>query len=152
MTSTLLLVNNDDAETYGVELATDWAPLDCWRIYAAYTFLNIKMYSPDPTIATASDEGTNPQHQFSLRSQMDFGRDVDFDLWLRYVDKLPAIDVGSYVTLDARLAWRPVRNLELSFVGRNLFHNRHLEFIPELINTLPTETERSYYGKITWSF
>lgn len=152
MTSTLLIVNNDDADTYGVELSTDWAPLDWWRILAAYTFLEIKMYSPVPSIAAATVEGENPKHQFSLRSQMNLGRNVDFDLWLRYVDNLPAIDIGSYVTLDARLAWRPVKNLELSLVGRNLIHDRRLEFIPELINTLPTESERSFYGKITWTF
>lgn len=152
LTGNLQIINNDNAETCGVELATDWAPLDWWRIYAAYTFLEIKMYSSDPAIATASDEGTNPQHQFSLRSRMNLGPDIDFDLWLRYVDDLPAIGIGSYVTLDARLAWRPVKNIELSLVGRNLIHDRRQEFKPELINTLPTEAERSFYGKISWSF
>jgi iron complex outermembrane receptor protein len=151
-TGNLTIINNDDAETYGVELATDWAPLEWWRICAAYTFLEMKVNSSDPSIEPTSDAGKNPNHQLSLRSRMELGRDVDFDLWLRYVDNLPAIDVGSYVTLDARLAWRPLRNLELSLVGRNLIHDRRLEFTPELINTQATGTERSFYGKITWTF
>ena len=152
LTGNVMVINNDKAETYGVELATDWAPLEWWRICVAYTFLEMNIYSPDPSIEPTSDAGKNPEHQLSVRSQINLGRDVDFDLWLRYVGNLPSIDIGSYVTLDARLAWRPLRNLEISLVGQNLVHDRRLEFIPELINTLPTRAERSFYGKITWTF
>jgi iron complex outermembrane receptor protein len=74
------------------------------------------------------------------------------DLWLRYVDSLASQAVGSYFTLDARLSWRPVDNIELSVVGQNLLDDQHPEFEPEILEQSLVELERGVYGKITWEF
>ena len=92
------------------------------------------------------------QHQFGLQSSMDLPGRVQFDLGLRYVDSLPEISIPSYVELDARLAWRPSRNVELSIVGQNLLHGSHLEFKPTTINIQQTEVQRGVYAKITFRF
>ena len=78
---------------------------------------------------------------------------------MRYVDKTQAVDginlalleIDSYTTFDARLAWRPRKNVEFSLVGQNLFDSQHLESIQESF-TFQTEVERSLYAKATWSF
>jgi iron complex outermembrane receptor protein len=58
--------------------------------------------------------------------------------------------VPSYFELDVRVAWRPVKNLELSVVGQNLLHDHH----PEYGFPSPTREEigRSVYGKMSWQF
>jgi len=147
--------NNMQGETWGVEAAADWKPLDWWRLLAAYTFLDTHMgfsqMIPDPYNRSAV-EGRSPGHQFSLQSRMDLGRKVELDLWLRYVGRLPDLRIGSYLTLDARIAWKPVPLLEISLVGQNLFHTRQSEFKPEFITTVPTDVERGVYGAVTWNF
>jgi hypothetical protein len=40
----------------------------------------------------------------------------------------------------------------LALVGQNLFDNQHPEFVPEYINTRPSEVVRSMYAKATWKF
>ncbi|MHB9027255.1 MAG: TonB-dependent receptor plug domain-containing protein [Candidatus Latescibacterota bacterium] len=149
---TYTIKNNMDAKTHGVEVASDWDVNDWWRLHSAYTYLEMKTRLKKNNIDLAYIEGRDPHHQCSLRSQMDFGRTLEFDLWLRYVDNLPSIDVKSYVTPDVRLGWKPVKNLELSITGRNLTHNHHTEFRTELINTPPTGTERSFLAKVMWNF
>ena len=146
--------NKMEGETYGVELAANWQALDWWRLQAAYTYLQIQLHlaGDSKCILEKRTEGENPHHQVSFRSSMDMSRDLEFDLWIRYADNLPSQDIGSYITLDARLSWRPHKNIELSIVGQNLLDSNHPEFQPELINTFPSEVERSVYGKITWSF
>ena len=95
----------------------------------------------------------DPRNQFSLRSSIDLPHDVEFDVWLRYVDRLEDFaKVDAYVDLDVRLAWRPKPNLELSIVGQNLLDDRHPEFTPTIIPTQKTETQRSVYGKIMFEF
>jgi len=152
ITSLMVLGNNAKATTYGVELSADWVLMEWWRVYPAYTYLQLVSHSTLPNSSGGVFDGKDPHHQVSLRSQMNLPGNVELDLWLRYVDRLKKLGVGSYVTMDARLGWRPCTNLELSVVGQNLLHTRHGEFTPEMINTVPTQVERSVYGKITWSF
>jgi iron complex outermembrane receptor protein len=68
------------------------------------------------------------------------------------VDSLPGLGLPSYYSLDAHLGWKPVRNLEFSIGGQNLLDNRHLEFLPDFVNTAPTVVKRSIFGSITVSF
>ena len=87
-----------------------------------------------------------------LRSSMDLPHNLSLDGTLRYVDSLPALHISSYVSLDVRLGWRPVKNLELALVGQNLLREQHAEFNPSFIATQRAEIERGVYGKITWRF
>jgi iron complex outermembrane recepter protein len=146
--------NNMDGETYGVELAADYRPFEWWKLKAAYTFLQINLQSDDLLTLgmEQSVEGSSPHNQISLRSIMDLKKNFELDLWGRYVDSLTAQNVDSYITMDARLAWRPSKTLEVAVVGQNLFDESHPEFEPQFLQTIPTEVERGVYFKVTLSF
>ncbi|HSR35810.1 MAG TPA: hypothetical protein VLL73_01420, partial [Desulfurivibrionaceae bacterium] len=92
------------------------------------------------------------RNQVSIRNLMDLTPTVTVDTWLRYVDNLPAYGLDSYLTLDARIGWQAAPGLELALVGRNLLDDGHPEFGQRYINIVPSEIERSVYGKATWSF
>jgi iron complex outermembrane receptor protein len=62
-----------------------------------------------------------------------------------------ALGVDGYLSLNARVAWRPYPDLELSVAGQNLLDERHLEFVGEAF-VAPTEVERSVYGQVRWEF
>ena len=88
---------------------------------------------------------------------MDFPHDVSFDFTVRYVDRLdlpaPCTQVGSYLTADARLAWRVSKNLEFSIVGQSLFQKQHAEFSStQLLGNRQTQIPRGVYAKITLQF
>lgn len=148
--------NKMDGKTYGIELATDWLVLDEWRLTLVYSFLRMDLDldgdSGSAGLGIAEAGGKSPRHRLSFRSSMDLPEDVELDFWVRYVDELPFLNIESYVTLDVRLGWKPLDNLELSIVGQNLFDNRHPEFVPEFIQTRSTETRTNVYGKVAWSF
>jgi iron complex outermembrane receptor protein len=80
---------------------------------------------------------------------MNVGRHVDFDVWLRHVDAIKAFDTAAYTTLDARLAWHPTRDLELSVVGQNLLDQRHFEFGAQPLS-VATEVTRSVFFKLKY--
>jgi iron complex outermembrane receptor protein len=146
-----LEANNLEGETYGVEVGANYQIADWWRWQAGYTYLHMHLRTKPgsaDTTSIARGEGGSPQHQFFWRSWLDLPANLQFDTTLRYVDDLPSQNVRSYVALDARLGWRPTKNLELSVVGQNLLDNRHLEFS----STLRTEIQRGIYGKLTWRY
>jgi len=140
-----ILRNNAKGETWGGELAADWRVFDPWRLALAYSYLS----------ATSKAGAKPPAHQVSLRSQLDLTSTLEFDLWGRYVDRSADFldnKIAGYLTLDARLGWRPVKSLEVSLVGRNLLHQRQQEFRPEFIQTVPSGVGREVFAKFTWSF
>jgi iron complex outermembrane receptor protein len=140
------LDSDGSAETYGIEVAADWELFSWWRLKAAYSYFH------DNLDVAAVGHGMNPMHQASLRSLIDLGRGWEFDLWPRYVDNLTDQSIESYVSLDARLGWRPTNAIEFSLVGQNLLDSRRKEAVPELLPLTATQVERAAYGKLTLRF
>ncbi len=140
----LIRFSEGEGESYGAEILVNWWVLDLWRLSASYSFLEID----------TDDERTNgesPENQFSVRSYLNLPYNLKFDLALYYVDNLPSHDISSYVRTDARLAWIPRKDIELSISVENMFDDKHPEFIEDS-SPLIIEIERSVYGKITWQF
>jgi iron complex outermembrane receptor protein len=52
--------------------------------------------------------------------------------------------------MDLRLGWKATPALEISLVGQNLLHGRHVQFRSGGART--EEVERSVYGRVTWQF
>ena len=146
------LANNLSVDTIGVEIASDVQLQEWWRIRGAYTYINMTVDGPINVALNTTGKGT-PHHQGSIRSLMTLPYQVEFDSWIRVVDKLSAPNIASYVELDLRLGWKPFPNLDVSLVGQNLLDNHHPEAAPSLfLATQPTEVQRSVYGKVTWHY
>lgn len=150
------LNNKASGQTYGVEIAGDWRPLEQWRLQANYSFLHMHIDSNslfrqlDPT--TGSANKVTPQHQVSLRSNYDLSDRLQFNLWLRYVSSIDLYRIPGYVTMDAKLAFKPTRNTELFLVGQNLLSQNHQEFTSDFIPTLQAYIPRGIYAGAQWRF
>ncbi len=163
---TLLRINNDEkAKTWGVEITADWRPFDWLRFQANYSYLRMKFTqkhaSTQSPTTFPSGNRRDPRTQASLRSSFNLTNSVELDLWLRYVDSIPDIEVSqspflpsvdSYIALDVRLAWQPYEDIELAFVGRNLNDPQNLEYLNETAGTFPIQIERRFYVQAKWTF
>jgi len=79
---------------------------------------------------------------------LDLPAHFEFDTFVRYMDALRNPEVPSYVMLDARIGWRPSRDVEISVTGQNLTDPGH----PEVGGPAAAEIARSVFGKLTWRF
>lgn len=149
----LTFCNDLKGETYGVEVSADWRATEKWRWSAAYSFLRLQLHGDSKQARDEAEEteGSSPRNQFQLRSQLNLPHNLEFDAALYYVDNLSAQDVPSYLRLDTRLGWRPVKDVEVSLALFNLLDDHHPEFGPSE-GTALTEVERSFYAKVTWRF
>ncbi|MBX3615878.1 TonB-dependent receptor plug domain-containing protein [Nitrosomonas sp.] len=150
------LNNQGSALTYGIETSIDWKPKDTWRLQGSYSFLDINFSSSsfmkDINPTTGGTEKANPQHQLSFRSNYDLSEKLQLNLWLRYTSKIALYDIPSYVTMDAKLVYKPVRNTELFVVGQNLFKQNHREIVSDFIPIAPGYIPRGIYAGIQWRF
>lgn len=141
----------------GAELALRWEATDIWRIDTAYTWLLMNL-GLDP--GSTSDpgqpryiEGLAARNQASIRSELDLPWGVELDATLRYVSRLASLDYPGYTELDLGIGW-PVRpGLEVTLAGQNLLHAHHPEQDFAFSATgMPTEVQRSVYGRVTWRY
>jgi iron complex outermembrane receptor protein len=154
MVAPFLQSNKRSGTTYGGELFATWKPAPSWKISGTYSFLQMRIHpnsdSRDPFIQEPN--GASPKHQYYLRSSVDLPKHFEEDLTIRYVARLNGLAIPEYYSVDAHVVFRPAKRLELSVGGWNLFDNRHLEFRPDFITTVPTQAGRSLQSGLTWSF
>ena len=149
----------------GGELSATWKPVNWWRLYGSYSLLKMNLHAdeeltPGTQRGAEAAEGRSPQQQVYLQSSLDLPHDVQFDLMGRYVDRLHGFNasgapgvanvINAYFSLDARLAWKPTKNVELAIVGQNLLDEHHPEFGTNALVRAPlAELRRGLYGKVT---
>jgi len=149
---TLVIGNGQDGESYGAELTADYHVTDRWRLRAGYTELRVHIW-PNPGSTDRSrgaSESHTPDRQFFLNSSVDLRADLRFDAGLRAIDDITNQQVPAYAELNATLTWQPTSNLDLSLVGQNLLHRRHVEFGAP--GATRREIERGVYGAVAWRF
>ena len=148
----IVIGNRQDGESYGAELTADYRVTDRWRLRAGYTELRVHIW-PNPGSTDRSrgaSESHTPDRQLFLWSSVDLPADLRLDAGLRAIDDISNQQVPAYAELNATLSWQPMTNLDLSLVGQNLLHDRHVEFGAP--GPTRREIERGVYGALAWHF
>jgi len=157
-------MNKADGTAYGGAVEADFQVRPWWRVRGAFSYFTLDLRPRKDTkeLSVEDREGDSPKKVVYVRSSMDLPRDLDLDVIARYVDEIPnrhytdeagrSVRVGSYLTFDVRLAWKPVRNVELSLVGQNLLNSPRVENDCELGLAVPTKVQPGVYCGVSWKF
>jgi iron complex outermembrane receptor protein len=136
----------------GIEMWGSYQALPKWRLRAGFTRLwqdlQVKPGSTD-TSSVANAEGSNPSHQWILRSSFDLPRRTELDVIARYVSRLTVPAVPSYLAIDLRWGWRPWPDVEVSVTGQNLIGPPHGEFTAEATRTA---FARAVFAELVYRF
>ncbi len=141
--------NGVEGQTYGVELSASYQPLKWWSLKGGYTFIEKKLVvKPDSKdLNNGTVESDDPNNQFLIQSMFNLPKGIEASFVFRYVDVLTNRYVPSYMSMDAQIAWKITKWLQVSVVGQNLLDEEHPEFIPSSPSS--RIIARSFYGKIT---
>jgi iron complex outermembrane receptor protein len=146
--------NLSHGEEHGIQVSANWKIADRWTLSPGYSFEQIHMHL-DPTSHDADTvegtDGSTPAHSAQLRSHVNLGRGMGWDVSGYFVDRLKT-GIPSYTRLDTGLTWRWTEALAVSVVGQNLVKDRHLEFVDDIGSVRSTLIKRSVYAKFTWQF
>lgn len=145
-----ILANKLEGNTYGVEMWGSYRVTDWWRLNAGYNYIKKDLrLDPGSRDVTSLGAGTDPAHQFSVRSTMNLAHSLELDVTLRSIAQLTNPNVPGYTALDARLGWAVSKDVDISLSGFNLLDPHHPEF-----GAAPGRSElgRSFYLKMLWKF
>ncbi len=149
----VLFANAQQARSYGAEVSASWEPVPRWKLLGGYSWLRVQGQPyPGITLRFPSDQdGSSPQHQWELRSQVDVTRRLDFDTSLYYYAAIPAMSVPGFLRGDLRLGWRPSDTVEFSAGVQNAFDAEHYEFESTRLQAW-LGVRRNVYGALAWKF
>ncbi len=122
-----------------------------WRLSAGFNVLEKNLHLEPGALDAAISQhaGNDPDYQASLRSYMNLAENLELDVGLRVVDRLPNPAVPSYVAVDARIGWHATDGLELYVGAQNIFDKSH----PEAGDAATrSEVRRSVYLGARWRF
>jgi iron complex outermembrane recepter protein len=145
------LANMMNARSRGLETTASVQVLPGWQLHASHAY-HWKAFTFDPgsTDRTGgASEANDPANLFKLRSYINLAASFEIDAFFRFVDELPMPFVASYRELDLRIGYRVRPGWDVSLIGTNLLHDRHLEF---LSGTAPETYERSVTVRSVWRF
>jgi iron complex outermembrane receptor protein len=146
--NTCVLGNLIEGTSKGVEAWGSYQVMQGWRLSAGALLLDVDLKAkPGSVDANPAALGNDPDYQWLLRSSHNLTPRHELDIILRSIDALPDPDVPSYTALDARLGWRPIRDVELSLTLQNLFDDSHPEFGPSATRSV---FERGVFLKLVW--
>jgi iron complex outermembrane recepter protein len=145
-------VNLMTASTYGAEIITKWQITNFWQLTSSYSWfkLNAHLKSPNLADSLTRKENSDPNHQFSIRSNIQLPYNLEFNSMFYYTDRLSAHNINDQARLDLRLAWSPTSDLELSVVAQNITNKQHQEFTA--LDVLNSGIPRSVYGRLLLKF
>lgn len=151
--------NIGNGSSYGFEISSIFDITPKWRLTCNYTFTKVDFdFGNYPgTIFTGdrpfinSDQETVSSHLVTIDSRYRITEDIDFNINVYYVDDytdlgLAEANINDYIKLDARLAWRPTKTLELSLNAYNLLSPSTRE------STSFSEVPRSFLLMATYKF
>ncbi len=140
-------MNGLAGESHGAELTADVRPLDWLRTTLNYSYLKVAV-SRDPGAQDVSQEaryeGITPRHQVQAQAALDLPGRVSTDVTVRRASRLASGPVPAYTTASLRIGWQATPRIELSVVGQDLTHARHLEWPGGL------PVRRTGYVKVTF--
>ena len=116
--------------SYGAEVWGAWQVRPGWRLVPSYSYVKDTFWLPPSSAAQVYLWDLIPMelhHQANLRSQHDFGRHWQLDLMARARSREVKWGLPGAFLVDARLSWRPTRNMEWSFNLNNLTDRRVVE-------------------------
>ena len=149
----IVFANGLHGNTHGLEATADLRVASWLRWTAAYSYLRVEL-SRDADSGDSSQErrGENlsPRNQLMTQASFDLPGGWEADWLLRSVGELRTFGVPTYTTSDVRVGYRVNDRLDLSVIGRDLHHERHLEFPGGGAGNV--EVQRSVVGRAIWSW
>jgi iron complex outermembrane receptor protein len=146
--------NDAKGESYGLEINTEWNVYSFLKLKASYTFLHKNLF-PGLGYTTAdliTLEGSAPRNQVFLGTLFTLPYNFEFDVYTYYVDALYQKGMSSYIRLDTRLGWSPIKSLRLSVVAQNINSGGHPEYTDIISEVIETTIPRSIYFIADWKF
>jgi iron complex outermembrane receptor protein len=145
-----VFANGIDGRSSGIEAWASYRVTGSWRISGGGVALRERLRVKPGVVDLGglAALGNDPGAWWQLRSSLDLTPQHEFDISVRHTGPRPNPAVPSYTAVDARLGWRPMRNLEIAATLQNLFDPGHPEWG---VASSRAEYKRGFFVDFVWT-
>jgi iron complex outermembrane recepter protein len=153
ITQPIILSNDTDGNSYGVELSAQWMAASNLKIKLNYSHLQ-GHFSDD-----LAQNGLGPEQMISLIADWAISERVEVSATWRYIDdttslsglNFSSIDIDRRQGLDLGVHWHLDSSITFSLFGKNLLSGESVEYEAEQFH-IPFRVEPTVYGKLALAF
>ena len=142
--------NGLNSRLNGVSAWGSWRVTPAWRLTTGGVWMR-QRFSLDPGSASvggvAAASPNDPKYWWQFSSSFNITARHEFDVRVRHVGESQGGVIPDYTAVDARIAWKARRDVELSLTAQNLFDPGHQEWGAP--GVLP-EVRRAWFAKLLW--
>ncbi|HXF77480.1 MAG TPA: TonB-dependent receptor [Usitatibacter sp.] len=126
----VVFANGFEGHSHGVESWATWLVTPRWKLTGGFTLLSerFQLRQGFTDVGGVTQLSNDPRHTALLRSSWDLGRDWEADITVRNVGRLPNYNVPGYTAMDARIAWRLRRGLEVALTAADISNGPYAQF------------------------
>ncbi|MFN8548036.1 MAG: TonB-dependent receptor [Candidatus Eisenbacteria bacterium] len=145
--------NSDRAITRGAELALYYRASNLWQARGGYTHYNFDQYSGSSSgdLSSLTRRGRDPSNQAFVAVNLNPTRRLETECDLRFVDRLPSLQIPSYLVGDISGRYHWTNDLATRLSLRNLFSGPHPEFRATYVYANDTAIPAGVYFAVEWS-
>jgi len=141
-------------DTWGGEISSTLQVTSQWRLSGSYSLLEATFENErgsTDTTSAADDQGSAPENQFQLHSNLDITKNIQFNSAVYYVGRVPEFDIPSYFSTDLNVTWQIREGMALQVGVLNLLDSNHPEY-GERQGTIASQTPRTIYAELSYKF
>ncbi|HEX4334004.1 MAG TPA: TonB-dependent receptor [Usitatibacter sp.] len=145
----VIFANGFEGRSHGFESWATWLATPRWKLTGGFTLLS-ERFQLRPGFTDLGGVGqisNDPRHTALIRSSWDLGREWEADITVRNVGRIPNYNVPAHTAMDARVAWRVRRDLEVALTAADISNGPYAEFGPPGARAV---FDRAYLVQVRW--
>ena len=127
----------------------EWLTLKGSYTYLHQNYIDFPIQDSETIWTVRSNKGQDPANRFHIGASINPLQHVEFDTNLYFTGPFREGDVNGYHRLDVRLAWKPMKDLEISLVGQDLLKASYKSNTDSIMG-YESRIQQRYYMQMTY--
>ena len=129
----------------------EWIALKGSYTYLHQNYIDYPIQDSETIWTVKSNKGQDPKSRFHIGASLNPFENIEFDTNFYFTGPFREGDVNGYHKLDMRVAWKPIKELEISLVGQDMLKASYKSNIDSIMG-YESKIQQRYYMQAVYNF
>lgn len=129
----------------------EWIALKGSYTYLHQNYIDYPIQDSETIWTVKSNKGQDPKSRFHIGASLNPFENIEFDTNFYFTGPFREGDVNGYHKFDMRVAWKPIKELEISLVGQDILKASYKSNIDSIMG-YESKIQQRYYMQAVYNF